>query len=104
MIVGGGRGAWQFTLVVLSAQSIGAQSRPSVADTSHFRALALPTPNEYRASDGRPGPKYWQQKVDYRIEATLDQSRNEIRGAETIHYVNHSPSTLSYAGFTGITR
>ncbi len=49
MIVG--RGAWRFALVVLAARSIGAQSRPSVADTSHFRPLTLPTPNEYRASD-----------------------------------------------------
>jgi len=91
-----GRRAWRFTLFVLAASPIGAQSRPSVADTSHFRALTLPTPNEYRASDGRPGPKYWQQKVDYRIDATLDQSRNEIRGVETIHYVNRSPMTLPY--------
>ena len=91
-----GRGALPLTLLVLATQSIGAQSRPSVTDTSRFRALALPTPNEYRASDGRPGPKYWQQKVDYRIEATLDQPRNEIRGVETIHYVNRSPMTLPY--------
>jgi hypothetical protein len=90
------RGAWPFTLVVLAARLAGAQSRPSVADTSHFRPLTLPTPNEYRASDGRPGPRYWQQRVDYRIDATLDQSRNEIRGTETIHYVNRSPMSLPY--------
>src|SRR5215475_7802839 len=91
-----GRGALPFAVLVLAAHSIGAQSRPSVADTSHFRALALPTPNEYRASDGRPGPKYWQQRVDYRIDATLDPAKNEIRGAETIHYVNRSPMSLPY--------
>ena len=84
------------TILSAAAPSLGAQARASVADTSHFRALDLPTPNEYRTGDGRPGPKYWQQRVDYRIEATLDPAKNELRGAETIHYVNHSPGALSY--------
>jgi hypothetical protein len=39
---------------------------------------------------------YWQQRVDYRIDATLDVQRNELRGRETIHYVNNSPDTLNY--------
>jgi hypothetical protein len=85
-----------FTLLVIAGVSTNAQTRASVTDSSHFRALTLPTPNEYRAGDGRPGPKYWQQRVDYKIEATLDPAKNEIRGAETIHYVNHSPMSLPY--------
>ena len=93
------RGALAFSLFVATVTTgvaLGAQTRASVADSSHFRALTLPTPNEYRASDGRPGPKYWQQQVNYRIDATLDPAKNEIRGAETIHYVNRSPMTLPY--------
>ena len=74
----------------------GAQSGASVADSSHFRALNLPSPNEYRTGSGRPGPRYWQQRVDYRIAATLDAAKNELRGRETIHYVNHSPDSLPY--------
>jgi len=74
----------------------GAQSGASVADSSHFRALNLPSPNEYRTGSGRPGPRYWQQRVDYRIAATLDPAKNELRGRETIHYVNHSPDSLPY--------
>ena len=73
-----------------------AQVRPSVADSSHFRPLQLAGPNEYRSGSGRPGPKYWQQRVDYRISATLDPAKNEVRGSETIHYVNHSPDSLPY--------
>ena len=72
------------------------QRAASVADTSHFRALDLPTPNEYRTGSGRPGPKYWQQRADYRIAATLSPESNELRGEETIHYVNHSPDSLTY--------
>ena len=63
---------------------------------SVFRLLPLPAPNQYRTSSGRPGPAYWQQRVDYRIAATLDTVRREIRGRETIHYTNHSPERLPY--------
>jgi Peptidase family M1 domain len=90
------RGALPFVLLVTAALPMAAQMRASVADTSHFRPLDLPTPNEYRAADGRPGPKYWQQRVDYRIDATLDPAKNELQGTETIHYVNHSPMPLPY--------
>ena len=73
-----------------------AQRAAGVADTSHFRALDLPTPNEYRTGSGRPGPRYWQQRVDYRIAVSLSPEANELRGDETIHYVNHSPDSLGY--------
>src|SRR5215216_8096946 len=84
------------TALVAHRTGARAQSRPSVNDSSHFRALTLPTPNEYRTGSGRPGPKYWQQRVDYRITAELDEAKNEIRGRETIHYSNRSPDTLTY--------
>jgi hypothetical protein len=80
----------------LVAHRAAAQARASVDDSSHFRPLSLPTPNEYRTASGKPGAKYWQQRVDYRITAELDESRNELRGRETIHYVNRSPDTLTY--------
>ncbi|HMG12016.1 MAG TPA: hypothetical protein VK571_02485, partial [Gemmatimonadaceae bacterium] len=64
-------------------------SLAQVADTSPFRPLDLPAPNDVRAGSGRPGAKYWQQRVDYKIIATLDPARNELRGRETIHYTNH---------------
>ncbi len=72
------------------------QSLQQVADSSPFQPLVLPTPNQYRSGSGRPGPKYWQQRVDYKINAILDSAKNEVRGRETVHYVNHSPDTLSY--------
>jgi hypothetical protein len=67
-----------------------------VADTSPFRPLDLPAPSDVRSGSGRPGAKYWQQRVDYKIAATLDPTRNELRGRETIHYTNHSPDVLPY--------
>jgi hypothetical protein len=49
-----------------------------------------------RTGAGRPGPRYWQQRADYRISATLDSARQQVRGRETIHYVNNSPHALPY--------
>jgi hypothetical protein len=84
------------TSLALPVLSLGAQSGATVADSSPFRALPLPTPNEQRTGAGRPGPKYWQQRADYRINATLDSARHLITGRETIHYVNNSPTGLPY--------
>jgi Peptidase family M1 domain len=80
-------------LTMLASAPLAAQS---VADSSPFRPLGLPTPNEYRTASGRPGSRYWQQRVDYRIRASLDPTNNEVRGRETIHYVNRSPDALPY--------
>ncbi len=79
------------------APSLAAQMRAAaVADSSPFRALALPSPNDLRTGSGRPGRGYWQQRVDYSITATLDPATNSVLGHETIHYVNRSPEALSY--------
>src|SRR5436305_150306 len=81
----------------LTAAPIAGQPRErSVADSSPFRQLDLPTPNEYRTGSGRPGPRYWQQRADYRIVASLDTAAHVLRGRETIHYVNNSPHALPY--------
>lgn len=39
-------------------------------------------------------PDYWQQRVDYRIEASLDDSLHLLSGHIDIHYHNNSPDTL----------
>ena len=57
---------------------------------------ALPTPNTYRTASGAPGTDYWQQQVDYRIEATLDAASRRITASSSIRYTNNSPDTLRY--------
>ena len=52
--------------------------------------------NEYRAADGEPGPKYWQNRVDYQLAATLNDHTNEITGSEILTYTNNSPQNLGY--------
>jgi len=53
-------------------------------------------PNMYRSASGVPGPKYWQQRADYDISATLDDAAQKLTGAETITYYNNSPDPLTY--------
>src|SRR5882762_5460161 len=65
-------------------------------DTSPFRRLELPTPSLLREGSGRPGPEYWQQRVDYTIAVSLDTATHTIAGRETIRYTNRSPDTLRY--------
>jgi hypothetical protein len=52
--------------------------------------------NEYRAADGEPGPKYWTNKVNYKIEATLDDVADAITGSEIVTYTNNSPEELPF--------
>src|SRR6266487_2575563 len=68
----------------------------SVADSSPFRPLALPPATPVRSASGAPGPRYWQQRADYSLEATLDTAANVLRGTGRIYYVNRSPETLDY--------
>ncbi len=82
-------------LVLALAGSLPAQTTDSAA-ASPFRPLDLPTANDVRTGSGRPGKGYWQQRVDYRIDATLDPATHQLRGRETIHYVNRSPDPLPY--------
>src|SRR5882757_2736477 len=56
----------------------------------------LPTPNEYRTGSGAPGPKYWQQRADYVINAELHDDTQNITGSEVITYFNNSPDALKY--------
>jgi hypothetical protein len=73
--------------------------RPPVADTGIFSPLPWAPGNEIRRPDGSPGPRYWQQRVDYRIRATLDTGTKRISGTESILYTNNSPDTLRFVWF-----
>jgi hypothetical protein len=63
-----------------------------------FRQLdeSLPTPNVYRNAAGEPGHEYWQQQVDYKIKARLDEAKRRIEASQDITYHNNSPDTLKY--------
>lgn len=56
----------------------------------------LPTPNVYRTAGGAPGSNYYQQKADYKIDASIDDKTQILSGVETITYTNNSPDKLDY--------
>jgi len=66
------------------------------ADRTVFSPLELPAPNAQRAGSGAPGPGYWQQAVDYTIEAALDPALHTISGRAHVTYTNRSPDPLEY--------
>ncbi|MGB7211838.1 MAG: M1 family metallopeptidase [Gemmatimonadales bacterium] len=70
--------------------------RTPTADTGIFAHLDLRPGNQVRLPDGRPGPKYWEQRADYDIRATLDTGAKTIKGTVRITYTNHSPAALDH--------
>jgi len=89
-----------FSVMAMVATSIAQDIRnnPTSNHGNKFEQLGtiLPTPNEYRTASGAPGPKYWQQRADYDIKATLDEKNLMLHGAETVTYFNNSPDVLTY--------
>ena len=72
------------------------QSKGSFEDK--FRQLdeVFPSPNLFRPATGEPGPMYWQQRADYKIQIKLNENTRSVEGSETITYTNNSPLTLKY--------
>jgi hypothetical protein len=56
----------------------------------------LATPNMYRTASGAPGPEYYQQKADYKINIELDDKNTKLYGQETITYTNNAKEALDY--------
>ncbi len=85
------------SLILLSSFSF-AQNEKSVYDHHDlFAPNFYPSSvNEYRTSDGQPGPKYWTNKASYKIAATLDDLKDAISGSVTITYTNNSPKPMEF--------
>jgi hypothetical protein len=89
------------SLVVLTAAGRAFATGPAGGhndQVAKFRQLEpdLPSPNMFRSASGAPGSAYWQQKVDYVIDVTLDEDRKKLIGSATISYLNNSPDKLKY--------
>jgi hypothetical protein len=73
-----------------------------LADTAAAQTTPLYMPRDIKAAfakgtrspDGRPGPRYWQNRARYDITVQAAPPARDIRGRETITYVNNSPDTL----------
>ena len=67
-----------------------AQSTPPEALTG----AGIHAPSAVRTASGRPGPAYWQQRADYKIDLTLDPATSLVTGQEQITYSNNAPEAL----------
>ncbi|MBU2061149.1 MAG: M1 family metallopeptidase, partial [Bacteroidetes bacterium] len=67
-------------------------------DTNKFSQMydLLATPNMFRTASGAPGPAYYQQQADYKMDIELDDKNSKLMGSETITYTNNSPDVLEY--------
>ncbi|MEO8234422.1 MAG: M1 family metallopeptidase [Flavobacterium sp.] len=45
-------------------------------------------------AQNNPNPGYWQQKVDYKMEVSMDVKTYQYKGKQTLVYTNNSPDTL----------
>ncbi|MFL5496630.1 MAG: M1 family metallopeptidase [Gemmatimonadales bacterium] len=73
------------------------------ATVASARAMPVPVMESFeqavtrdtRTRTGVPGPRYWQQWADYKLEAELNPVSKRLTGTGTITYYNRSPDTLS---------
>src|SRR5690606_19169430 len=74
------------------------ERKPGHTNTNKFRQLdeEFATPNQYRTASGAPGPSYYQQQADYKMDIVLDDKNAKLSGFETITYTNNSPDELKY--------
>jgi len=71
---------------------------PGHYNENKFRQMydLLATPNMFRTASGAPGPAYYQQQADYKMNIELDDKNAKLYGTETITYTNNSPEALEY--------
>jgi Peptidase family M1 domain len=67
-------------------------------DVNKFRQMynEFATPNMYRTASGAPGPEYYQQQADYKMDIELDDKNKKLYGTETITYTNNAKESLEY--------
>jgi hypothetical protein len=62
-----------------------------------FSPIFYPTGSTItRAGSGEPNTGYWQNKADYNIKVSLNETNNEIAGTVIITYKNNSPHSLPF--------
>src|SRR5579862_9383931 len=88
-------------LVLLFASNAFAQTPDSIKYDHQdiFGPITWPvTSGATRSANGLPGPHYWQNRADYTIHASLNESQQDttIAGEVTINYTNNSPDKMDH--------
>ena len=74
------------------------QREPGHYNENKFRQMydLMATPNMFRTASGAPGPAYYQQQADYKMNIELDDKNKKLYGSETVTYYNNAPEPLEY--------
>jgi hypothetical protein len=74
------------------------ERQPGHTNQNKFKQLydEFSTPNMFRTGSGAPGPAYYQQQADYKMDIEIDDVNAKLFGNETITYTNNSPDDLKY--------
>lgn len=86
--------------LVFTISNVFAQQNPPVTNYDYHDAFAplFYTKNgtDTRSASGQPGAKYWQNRADYQLTASLNDKNSEITGSEILTYTNNSPDKISF--------
>ncbi len=90
-----------YFLSILAVTQLTAQEtprEPGHTDNNKFSQMysEMATPNMFRTASGAPGPAYYQQQADYKMDIELDDENTKLYGTETITYHNNAPEPLEY--------
>lgn len=87
-----------FAAIVTAQEEVKVEREPGHTAQSKFRQMyqEFATPNTYRSASGAPGPDYYQQQANYKMDILLDDKNTKIYGTETITYINNSPDDLEF--------
>ncbi|MBT8260556.1 MAG: M1 family peptidase, partial [Bacteroidia bacterium] len=74
------------------------EQKQGKTNTNKFKQLydEFATPNMFRTASGAPGPMYYQQQANYKMDIELDEENTRLFGFEAITYTNNSPDNLNY--------
>ncbi|MBC8769237.1 M1 family metallopeptidase [Arenibacter sp. BSSL-BM3] len=87
-----------FAALAVAQDEVKVEREQGHLNQSKFKQLyeEFATPNTYRSASGAPGPDYYQQQADYKMDIELDDKNAKIYGSETITYTNNSPDDLTF--------
>ena len=100
--------ATSLVALLIGVTTLQAQEKPATAQStskeiSKYNYHDAFGPNFYskngtdtHSASGQPGAKYWQNRADYQLTATLNEHSNEIIGSEILTYTNNSPDKISF--------
>jgi hypothetical protein len=84
-----------FSMLLLTGLALPANTFPGTSGLYIPRNIQKAYQVNTRSPDGKPGPKYWQNRADYSIDINFNPLTRILKGKETITYYNNSPDTLN---------